>query len=135
MKGGAHMAISAEKLKIISFVSLVLLLFSACSESDSKEKNTIIGSWEWYQSSGGYTGGTETPESTGETRKVVFEENGNVTYYTNDTVFLSSTYTILDEETIVVEDYFTYTYSFPYVGELELIEDGYDTYTHNYRRG
>jgi len=104
----------------------------------------IVGSWIWYETSGGVAGVLETPETTGETRKVVFQENGNVTFYTNDEVTLSSTYTLASENTLFsdeplpvvkVEDLTVfYLYSFPYVDELELQENVIDGFIHNYSK-
>ena len=101
----------------------------------------IAGTWNWYETSGGIGMITETPESTGETRRVVFDDNGNVTFYTNDEVIISSTYTLASEDTIIsvnplpvviVEGFDSYIYSFPYEDELELQENMFDGFIHNY---
>jgi hypothetical protein len=53
--------------------TLILLLvcfsFLNCS-SDDEQANSILGVWIWTGSSGGIAGVTETPESTGLTRKL-----------------------------------------------------------------
>lgn len=106
---------------------------------------SIVGIWNWYETSGGIGGIVETPESTGETRMVVFEYNGNVTFYTNNEVTLSSTYALASEYTIISDnplpvvkvddiDSFFFIYSFPYEDELELQENVYDGFIHNYRK-
>jgi len=104
----------------------------------------IIGSWVWYETSGGFAGVHETPVNTGETRKVVFEDNGEVTFYTNGEVTFSSIYTLANEKTIMAEDplpvvkvegiSFVYVYSFPSSDELILRENVSDGFTYEYRR-
>ena len=136
---------TAKRLPLSFLVIVILFLCTACSDSDSKkgDDESIIGSWRWYETSGGIGGIVETPSSTGETRKVVFEENGDVTFYTNDDVTFSSTFTLSDEITVLsdqslpvvkVQDHDTYVYSFPYVDELELQEAVIDGFIHNYRK-
>ena len=106
---------------------------------------SIAGNWIWYETSGGIAGIIETPQTTGEARRVVFQDNGNVTFYTNDVVTLSSTYALASEDTIISDTPlpvvkidgigFDYIYSFPYVDELELQEAVIDGFIHNYRKG
>ena len=74
----------------------------------------------------------------------MFNEDGNVEFYTNDEVTFSSTYTLSNESTIfsdeelpvvIVEGLdFNYVYSFPYVDVLELQEAVTDGFIHNYRK-
>jgi hypothetical protein len=52
----------------------------------------IVGAWEWVRSIGGIAGIEETPRSTEQSRSVVFDEYGNVTFYKNGTVSHSSSY-------------------------------------------
>lgn len=107
--------------------------------------DSIVGNWIWYETSGGIGGITETPESTGETRRVVFQDNGNVTFFTNDVATLASTYSLASEDTIISDDplpvvkiedidSFFYIYSFPDENELELQENVNDGFIHNYRK-
>jgi hypothetical protein len=107
--------------------------------------DSIVGNWIWYETSGGIGGITETPESTGETRKVVFQDNGNVTFFTNDIITLASTYSLASEDTIISNDplpvvkiegidSFYYIYSFPDENELELQENVNDGFIYNYRK-
>jgi len=131
--------------RVYSFsIILLFLVFMACSDSDKENNESIIGTWNWYETSGGIGGIIETPQTTGETRKVVFQENGTVTFYTDDEITLTSTYSLDRENTIISADPlpvvkvdgidFVYIYSFPYVDELELQENVYDGFIHNYRK-
>lgn len=134
------------KMKTVKFFLIILLLFAfiACSDSDTENNESIIGTWTWYETSGGIGGIVETPQTTGENRKVVFQENGDVTFYINNEVTLSSVYTLAKENTIISDEPlpvvevdgidYLFIYSFPYVDELELQENIFDGFIHNYRR-
>ena len=134
------------KIKAVILFSTILLFLSlmACSDSDTDDNENIVSTWNWYETSGGIGGITETPQTTGETRKVVFQNNGDVTFYTDDEVTLSSTYTLATEITIIsdeplpvvkIDDLdFDYIYSFPYVDELELQENLIDGFIYNYSK-
>lgn len=125
-------------------VILFSVVFSACVDSDIDDYERIVGTWQWYETSGGFAGVIETPETTGETRQVVFEEDGTVSFYKNGNVTLTSTYTLGKEKTIFSEEplpvliidsaSFLYAYSFPFEDELELQENVYDGFVHNYRK-
>ena len=83
------------KNKILYSLSIILIFLPlmACSDSDKENNNeSIIGTWDWYKTSGGIGGIIERPQTTGETRKVVFQENGNVTFYTDNEITLSWIY-------------------------------------------
>ena len=134
------------KIKAVILFSTILLFLSlmACSDSDTDDNENIVSTWNWYETSGGIGGITETPQTTGETRKVVFQNNGDVTFYIDDEVTLSSTYTLATEITIIsdeplpvvkIDDLdFDYIYSFPYVDELELQENVIDGFIYNYSK-
>jgi hypothetical protein len=38
----------------------------------------LLGSWEWLEATGGFAGGTRTPESTGETMSLRFRDDDSV---------------------------------------------------------
>ncbi|MEJ2697782.1 MAG: hypothetical protein P8013_14180 [Candidatus Sulfobium sp.] len=127
-----------------ALVVLVICLVGCGSGTVSESNESIVGSWVWYETSGGLAGVHETPEITGESRKVVFEDNGKVTFYTNGEMIFSSTYTLATEKTIIAEDplpvvkvegnSFIYAYSFPSPDELTLQENVFDGFTYKYRR-
>ena len=133
-----------SKVRSLSFVFvffLVIIILTSCTESDEDSVESIVGSWTWIQSTGGIAGWTLTPDSTGESRRLVFEANSEVTFYTNEDVSLSSTYSLGVEATIfsqdqvpvvIVENDFTYTYSFPNAEQLELKENVVDRFIHIY---
>jgi hypothetical protein len=104
----------------------------------------IVGNWVWSETSGGVAGVHETPESTGETRKVVFDNDGKATFYTNGLATVSSTYTLATEKTLLAEDplyvvkvegiSLDYVFSFPSANELMLQENAVDGFTYVYRK-
>jgi len=125
---------------ILSFVAVIALL--GCSTVNDKTTENIIGNWQWVASRGGWTGTMAGPFSTGNTRRVVFDADGKVTFYTNGEVTLSSTYSLGEAWTIgsehlpivYVGDHRKYMYSFYDAKWLELREDANDGYVHWYAR-
>lgn len=144
------MIIRGQRFKTVLLIVCVLSLSACCldSESNGEDNNPIVGSWNWYKSSGGFAGTVQTPESTGETRKVIFQDNGSVTFYANDEATLSATFTLANEKTIysehpipvvkvegdVLGTALLFAYSFPDNNELELKDNFFDGFTHNYRK-
>ncbi|MDY7031165.1 MAG: hypothetical protein SVY10_04545 [Thermodesulfobacteriota bacterium] len=132
------------ELRIVLLFVLVVIALTACAEPDDESTESIVGSWVWIESIGGFGGLVETPDSTGESHRVVFEANGEVTFYTNEDVFLSSTYSLGIDKTIFAEEWlpvvyvedssFMYAYSFPNIGQLELKENVSDGFAHLYDR-
>ena len=83
-------------LVLASILSLVLVStsLSFANNSVAADGEGIVGAWEWVRSVGGIAGIEETPKSTGQSRSVVFDEYGNVTFCRNGTVSNSSSYTL-----------------------------------------
>ena len=67
------------ELRIVLLFVLVVIALTACAEPDDESTESIVGSWVWIESIGGFGGLVETPDSTGESHRVVFEANGEVT--------------------------------------------------------
>ncbi len=68
---------------------LLVIIFISCS-NDDEINNQLLGSWNWLESSGGISGTTTTPASTGNTITLVISNNslkqftnGNLTFETN----------------------------------------------------
>lgn len=77
-----------RKLKVL-FWSVFVLFLTFCSlVSDGKNTqniSAIVGTWNWEKSSGGISGkDVVTPESTGVSKKLVFDTNKKVSVFTND---------------------------------------------------
>lgn len=130
---------------IIAVIILVATFYISCDNSEEKCVDDVVGTWIWIQSSGGIAGETQTPESTGESRKVVFK-NGAITFYTDDEITRSASYALEKTETIFSDDIVPvvilddngltdmYAYTFTDCNELELSENVYDGYSHRYKR-
>lgn len=62
------------------------MLFASCSVESSgndSDARSIIGTWTWQKSCGGFAG-TQTPEGTGVQVKLVFTKEGRVISYRNN---------------------------------------------------
>lgn len=81
------------------FLIFFVFLLSFCSlkndHGDTPSTLTIVGTWYWQKSSGGFSGKEViTPESTGVDKKLVFDTHNEVTVFTNDTQTGKYIYTI-----------------------------------------
>jgi len=56
-----------KKLRLLTIIGIMVL---SCSKSDDNQNLDLFGQWNWISSSGGITGTTQTPETTGEIRKL-----------------------------------------------------------------
>ena len=72
---------------------LLVIVFVSCSNNDDDIDNQLVGSWNWLESSGGIAGTTETPQSTGETRKLEISTDLIKSYKNGDLIFKTN-YTI-----------------------------------------
>lgn len=54
-------------MKKLFFVLISLFLLNSCRGNDDLDTKNLVGNWEWVSSSGGISGQTETPTSTGKT--------------------------------------------------------------------
>ena len=78
---------------------ITVLLLIGCSKSlptqnSTSSNSTIVGTWNWIKSSGGFTGGTITPASAGYTMKISFGSEGTYQSYRDDTLYASTRYTV-----------------------------------------
>jgi hypothetical protein len=74
-----------KNMSYFLLICISIFLIKNCTTSSSPDtKDKIIGRWIWLQSSGGWTGGTITPESVGYGMTVVFERNGIYNEFKND---------------------------------------------------
>ncbi|MDA6072321.1 hypothetical protein NJT12_22080 [Flavobacterium sp. AC] len=84
------------------FLLLVLITISSCSneDSDTKLKKTLEGKWNWNGSSGGFTGTSSTPESTG---RIIYIEFSGSTYrnYINGKLLFEKKFEIKTRKSIL----------------------------------
>ena len=128
-------------MKKIIFLLCIGITFISCSNDDDGTTTQLNGTWNWIQSSGGITGGTDTPESTGNTMRLEIT-NSVVKSYKNGDLVSERNYTIESGESlifgeqrqmIVYEDQFKQTFV---VSEntLSLYDECNDCFVSEYER-
>jgi len=106
---------------------LVVAGGTACSDPLGPTTELLVGSWTWVGSSGGITGGTFTPASTGETMTLRFLGADSVELSRNGVPAGATTYQLRLEDdggTIFIEyaqSLFGFASQQLFVGEEELI--------------
>ena len=87
---------STMKTKLILAV-IALIIMVACNKENTSSTNSasIIGEWNWISSTGGIAGMKYTPETTGEKRKIIFDNDSVFRFYRNDTLKIECKYHIL----------------------------------------
>jgi hypothetical protein len=87
------------------YILLILVGFSiwSCSVNDKKTSAEIIGTWNWIGSSGGLAGTTETPESTGDERKLVITTD-SIKSYLNGALNLKTKYKVETRQSLLFNE-------------------------------
>ena len=134
-------------------VSIIMAGFGAGCGSESKpvapvgvtidlDQEKILGQWVWDHSFGGIAGMEITPESTGQTRRLVFEEQ-HLLQFVNDSLRQSNEYYLALDKTIFstdsvpvvyLDNVAVYPYYFENVNLLILNDNFVDGFAHYYRR-
>ena len=83
---------------------LALLFCFACDEDLSKQRDDIVGTWDWQRSTGGLAGIISTPQTVGYNQEIQFGENGIYTWYVADTVREQGNYSLSEDLTIFSND-------------------------------
>ena len=90
------------KTLVVGFFVL-LSIISSCEEQVINDSDSIVGSWDWIYSSGGIAGMIETPETTGNSKRLIF--NDSLIYWIEkDTLQQLFHYSIQKEKTIFSTD-------------------------------
>lgn len=131
----------------------LLLIFTtliSCSNDDNdlSSKNNLKGRWNWTITSGGFGGGTQTPETTKQTKVIEFSGTSLKTYI-NGNLFQTQKFSIqtkpsifggkkkvivLDKGNSITNEVYT-DQSFEIIGKkLYLREECADCYTSEYER-
>jgi hypothetical protein len=124
--------------------AICLLVLISCSKDDNETCTFkgFQGTWIWDKSVGGIGGWTDTPQSTGKTKKVVIDDL-NFKWYENDQLVknLQYDYNISDKPIFGTEEktYVTLNDSTQYSVELKgdslvLIDWCFDCYYHHFHR-
>ncbi|WP_367755929.1 hypothetical protein [Flavobacterium sp. WC2430] len=86
------------KIPLIYF-ALIFTLFSCSTSESTMVANSIVGKWDWVQSSGGITGETTTPSSTNKSMSVEISKS-EVKTYENGNLTTTESYSIQAKESI-----------------------------------
>lgn len=143
-------AFSSRQRLLILF--LLCLIFNSCRKDISVPKTEfkkLFGHWQWIESSGGFSGGIESPVTAGYTIEIEFNENGIYKKYKNGEKINKMTFEFIEGESIfssgksfmIHYDGFLFKKeatadSFKFSGEdtLYLMNECYDCYTEMYVR-
>ena len=124
------------------FFSLSCLIWSCSNDnSDLGLNSSIVGNWIWVSSSGGIAGTTETPESTGNNRRLEITNDSTRTFL-NGNLISSQKYTLETRESLLFSGVRTMMISeggFRTIvefdsGNLILIGDCFDCFSSVYKR-
>jgi hypothetical protein len=132
------------------FFAIMCLIFESCTKENIVDTRiyvdipqTLIGNWNWLSTSGGFAGSLSTPKTTGETRRVEFDDNSNFRYYVNDILKSDHTFKIEKSKSITGDDNALIAYNllgsrqsiiFQGPDTLILFDECYDCYEHIYTR-
>lgn len=147
---------------LITILLLGLTIYSCKKEIVSAPKPTkefsIIGEWNWKESGGGFDGDCFTPENTGNTLSMTFQQDSVIIVANSDTVIKADYFIEKAECTICVEEMdilyinydtifstqegyfivapelFNHFVVFSLTDTLRLYEDCYDCYIHFFTR-
>ena len=79
-------------MKKIIFILIGLLFNLGCSKDDDLRNDSIVGKWEWIETSSAWTGIKYTPGSEGYTQTSIFRSDYTVEYYKNGELTNTETY-------------------------------------------
>lgn len=96
-------------MKYLLFVAVII--FASCeSKTDEvcEDLNCdLIGEWAWVSTYGSIAGQTWTPESTGEDKLLVVEDD-SLSFYTDGTLTEKLSYEVFESDTIIKDMNYTY---------------------------
>lgn len=133
-------------MKTINFLLIFSIAFvvAACQKNESRNNSSIIGSWEWAQSSGGIAGVVYTPETQGYSQTIEFNANDIYKRYRDGQLQEETHYTLLQDTSILsntvvdmvqYEDDIRQSFSFSSNGDtLFLKDDVFDGFDYIYIR-
>jgi hypothetical protein len=134
-------------------IGILILASGSCSKDELKDNSlyvdtpeTLIGSWNWLYSAGGYAGTISTPQSTGETKKIEFDIDNNLRLFVNGQFKNEQKFTIEKGKSIAGRDsVLLLNHGFGVTGmrqsiifrtadTLILFDECYDCYEHHFSR-
>ncbi len=79
--------------KSILFILLLFILF-ACKKDEDQPNNSIVGIWEWIETTNSWTGIKNTPETEGYTQTSIFKSDNTVKYYKDNELASTKAYQV-----------------------------------------
>lgn len=93
-------------MKKLTIITILSLFFISCNKNAAvafdSDAEKILGKWEWVKTEGGW-GGTQTPETSGTTHQLFFQDEV-VEYYFNDTLAFTQVYELSREKPDYLDD-------------------------------
>lgn len=96
---------SAKRFRVLFTALLLVFIVSGCKKKmtlPNESLNKIFGTWEWVQSTGGYSGTRMTPASTGNSQTIEFNINGTYRWFKDDKRQGKVTYTITEDKSMMM---------------------------------
>jgi hypothetical protein len=127
--------------KIIYFTALITFMACATHKKEvGNNANPLTGKWNWVNSTGGFAGIQQTPESTGKSRHLLIDDT-HIKYYEDQELINNEGYTTgfdkVIEHTEEKEVIYSQNNKMSYTirnDTLILKEQCYDCFTHVYIR-
>ena len=76
------------------FLASITIIGCRFISSSAEDDLSVYGSWRWVKTQGAWTGSIHTPELSGYSAKVVFQENDTAQFYRNDTLMKQLPFTL-----------------------------------------
>lgn len=89
--------------RLLILISLIGFGMLSC-EKESNQLTHLTGKWSWTSSSGGFSGTTYTPQSTGDRKIVEFSNDSIFKLFQNDTLLIESKYHLKVSKSIYSQD-------------------------------
>ena len=90
-------------MRNIIILIIIGLIILSCSKDDNETSADLTGKWNWILSSGGIAGTTETPQTSGENRKLEISID-TIKSYLNGILNFKTKYTIETRESIIFNE-------------------------------
>ena len=114
-----------KSILIIGLIVLCNFLVDCKKENPKTYSASLVGEWSWIKSCGGIAGICYTPESTKSNSKIVFTPDSTYRFYRNDTLKISSCFSVNRNLSIDNVQSATITYCFSSVQQT--IKISHDT--------
>ncbi len=116
-------------------LSTIMFVFWGCSESPNSavDADTIIGKWQWVQTSGGIDGRTFTPESEGKEILLEFSADSVQHIFVDDSLLASYSFSLKGDTLVRVDSGYRQLVHIE-TDRLTLSDFGADGFTSIYNR-